>query len=111
MFCVCSGVEHEDEVYNVRQLEARAPRLKEEAPPVARSPAPTPAVTAVRKPLADKPVAVTASLFRYQPGAAAAQTPARPRSDGKENEEGRYLAKVYCLLYFFFSFFKSGICI
>jgi hypothetical protein len=102
-----SGVEREDEVYSQRQLEARGSRLKlerEESGPTsrARPPAPQP-----RKPLADKPVSVTASLFHYQERIKPQPT-ARPRADGKENgNDGPKVRRAFLFLSFFLSFFLS----
>ena len=99
-FFNCSDVECGDEVYSVRQLEARASRLKEpEEEPQQRPP-----VLPPRKPLADKPVAVTASLFRFQerpkPTAQVQAVQPRPRIEGKENSEDRRQAKVRCFFFF-----------
>ena len=67
-------------MYNLRQLEARESRLNQTEEAEQEAPA-----GGTRQPLADKPVAVTASLFRFQER----PKPARPRCDGKENEQIR----------------------
>ncbi|XP_031785167.1 hypoxia-inducible factor 1-alpha isoform X2 [Nasonia vitripennis] len=82
-----SGVECEDEVYSVRQLEARADQLKEEPKPTA--------VVPPRKPLADKPVSVTASLFQsFQERPAKQQSRNVVVDVGKENDEPQDSAKA-----------------
>ncbi|OXU25114.1 hypothetical protein TSAR_001562, partial [Trichomalopsis sarcophagae] len=80
------GVECEDEVYSVRQLEARAEQLKEEPKPTA--------VVPPRKPLVDKPVSVTASLFQSFQERAAKQQSRNLIDVGKENDERQDTAKA-----------------
>ncbi|KAJ8674336.1 hypothetical protein QAD02_005598 [Eretmocerus hayati] len=95
------GVEHEDEVYSVRQLEARENLLKREyeearwcidpAVPLAEFAPPD------RKPLVEKPVSVTASLFRFQekprPQAVIKGRP-RINLDSKENGTDKLKERV-----------------
>lgn len=87
-----SGVEHEDEVYSVRQLEARlASETVSSSSTTTITQEAEVEVELPRKPLADKPVFVTSSLFKQQPKPAA---PAKAAIvDGKENDR-KLLRKV-----------------
>ncbi|XP_011504674.1 PREDICTED: hypoxia-inducible factor 1-alpha [Ceratosolen solmsi marchali] len=80
-----SGIERKDEVYSLRQLEVRDSRLKDDRKENTATPQPRAQVLESSKPVADKPISVTASLFRYQERTKPQQA-VRLKLDDKEND-------------------------